>query len=150
MGTNFSKNGNESYNFLQVLYNQRLSKVGIVITYTIIWLIAIISFYFLFSPSDAMLYSIISFYIVIPLTTIVLSYKIGVNHYWGAYQWLGPLLFGLFHMLLEYFTYSMSNMYYHNKWNIPNLELLFYGSLLSVIGMCLGRMVRSIRVKRIG
>ena len=73
----------------------KLSRLLIIITYLVIWAFSLIFYWFFTSGSDAMGYSLIFLWILLPVTTFVLSLLIGKGDHWGRYKWISPLFFGL-------------------------------------------------------
>lgn len=88
----------------------KLSKLLLVLSYLIIWAFTLITFWFVISESDAMGYSLMVFYILLPVTTFTISLLIAKNNYWGKWKWLSSLIFGIMYMLTYYTTFSLANM----------------------------------------
>jgi hypothetical protein len=78
-----------------------------------------IVYWFFTSGSDAMGYSLMFLWIILPVTTLVVSLIIGKNDYWGRGKWASALLFGLMYMLAEYDTFKVSNNLAFDKLNAP-------------------------------
>lgn len=106
-------------------------------TYLAIWSISLASFW-LFYKGDALGHSIIFLYIILPITTLVLSFIIGKNNYWGKWKWVSPIAFGVMYMLADYTTFSLSNMIAFEKFNMPQFGMIPAGAIVSVLGMCMG------------
>ena len=88
----------------------KLSMMILAGVYLGIWAVSLISFWLFGSGSDALGYSIMYLWILLPVTTFILSLIIGKNDYWGQKKWLIALGFGLMYMLAEYGTFSAANM----------------------------------------
>lgn len=116
----------------------RFSKLILITTYLTIWAISLIVFWFFTSGSDAMGYSIMFLWILLPVITFTLSLLIGRNGYWGKWKWLSALVFGFMDMLAEYATFSAANMVSFNKVNLPNFSMFITGAIISIIGMGIG------------
>ena len=123
----------------------KLSKLVLILSYLIIWTFAIISFWFFNADEDAMSYSLMFLWVILPVTTIVLSLLIGKNDYWGKYKWFGSIAFGIMYMLAEYATFSMANNVTFNKVNAPEFGMIITGTILSLIGMAIGYGIHSIK-----
>ena len=95
----------------------RLSIIILIAVYLGIWAASLISFWFFNSGSDAMGYSILYLWILLPVTTFVISLIIGKNNYWGGRKWLLTIAFGFLYMLAEYGTFSAANMITFHKIN---------------------------------
>ena len=80
----------------------RLSMLILVSTYLGIWALSLISFWFFSSASDAMGYSIMFLWVLLPVTTFIISLLIGMNDYWGKWKWFSAIAFGIMYMLAEY------------------------------------------------
>lgn len=116
----------------------RLSEIILFATYLAIWAFALITFWFFTDGSDAMGYSLVFLWIVLPVSTFVVSFLIGKNNYCGKWKWLMPIAFGIMHMLAEYSTFSVANMISFDKINIPDFEMILGGAIISIIGLCIG------------
>ena len=119
----------------------KLSGLLLVLTYLVIWSISIIVFWFFTSGSDAMGYSLMFLWILLPITTFVVSLFIGRNTYWGKWKWLTPIAMGVMYMLAEYATFQFSNMMAFDKINTPSWGMILAGSVISAIGMSIGEVV---------
>lgn len=119
----------------------RLSKLILVLSYLLIWSIAIIVFWRFTDSSDAMGYSLMYIWIILPVSTFVVSLLIGKNDYWGRFKWFVAIAFGIMYMLAEYATFSMANNVSFNKINMPNFSMMFTGMIISVIGIAIGHLM---------
>lgn len=116
----------------------KLSKLILIMSYFIIWAIAMIAFWMFTDPSDAMGYGVMYLWIVLPVTTFLVSLFIGKNNYWGKRKWLCTIFFGIMYMLAEYATFSAANMAAFHKVNWPEFSMIITGGIISVIGMSIG------------
>lgn len=123
----------------------KLSRQLIVITYLVIWALSLIFFWFFMDGSDAMAYSLMFLWILLPVTTFILSLLIGKGDHWGRYKWFFSLAFGILYMLAEYGTFSAANMVAFNKINLPSLGMIPAGAIISLLGMGLGTGIRHLR-----
>ncbi|MDO4777926.1 MAG: helix-turn-helix transcriptional regulator [Tissierellia bacterium] len=119
----------------------RLSKLILVLSYLLIWSITIIVFWRFTDSSDAMGYSLMYIWIILPVSTFVVSLLIGKNDYWGRFKWFAAIAFGIMYMLAEYATFSMANNVSFNKINMPNFSMMFTGMIISVIGIGIGHLM---------
>ena len=120
----------------------KLSFSILMVAYLVIWAAAMIEFWFLMDGSDAMGFSLMFLWILIPGATFVISLLIGRNNYLGKYNWFCCLYFGAMYMLADYGTFKVANMITFNNINYPEFELLLFGALISVCGLLLGRFCR--------
>ena len=87
--------------------NASRNKIITILAYLLIWAFAMIVFWFFTSGSDAMGYSLMFLWIILPVTTFIVSVVIGKNNFWGKGKWAFTLFFGIMYMLAEYA---------HSKW----------------------------------
>ena len=131
------------YDFLEdstnvVKSNTNKSKVITILSYLLIWVLAMIVFWFFTSGSDAMGYSLMYLWIILPVTTFVESVLIGKNDIFGKGKWGFTLYFGVMYMLAEYGTFKMANNIAFNKLNAPDFGMIVAGVIISAIGILLG------------
>ena len=126
----------ESTNVVKSTGNR--NKIIIILSYLLIWALAMIVFWFFTSGSDAMGYSLMYLWIILPITTFVESVLIGKNDFWGKAKWGSTLFFGLMYMLAEYGTFKMANNIAFNKLNAPDFGMIVAGAIISLIGILLG------------
>ena len=115
-----------------------------------IWVLTVLSFWCLNFESDAMAYSLIFFYLVLPVSAFITAFFIGRDEAFGHARWLTPLFYGILFLLAEYLTFSLANMIAvrFEHWNSPSWELLLFGIGLSLAGVFLGFITRVLSQKR--
>ena len=125
------------------------SKLALIASYLVIWIAAIVVFWGLAITyaEGAMGYSLMFFWVVLPVTTLVVSFLIGRNDYWGRGKWAFSIGFGVMYMLAEYATFSMANNLAFGKVNMPEASMVPAGAAISLVGMALGYLVFIIRRK---
>lgn len=111
--------------------------------YLAVWIISHLVFWIFMDGSDAIVYSLIFLYALLPLTTLVVSFLIGKNNCFGKWKWATPVFFGIMLMLAEYLTFSLSNMIAISfaRINVPSVELFFAGLVISLIGLGIGNLI---------
>ncbi|MCR5666463.1 MAG: hypothetical protein K6G01_06500 [Eubacterium sp.] len=109
--------------------------------YLVIWALSLLIFWVFLSPSDALGFSLVFLWIVIPVLTFVISFFIGKGNLLGHYKWLSCIGFGAMYMLLEYLTFSLANNIAFDKINAPVFSLLLAGAVISLIGMEIGAFI---------
>ena len=77
----FVKHLEESTNVVKS--NTNKNKIITILSYLLIWAFAMIVFWFFTSGSDAMGYSLMFLWIILPVTTFIVSVVIGKNDFWG-------------------------------------------------------------------
>lgn len=120
-------------------------KKGLLI-YFAIWFVTVASFYLGLSQS-AMGYSLLAFYLVLPLAGIVcpvISVQNGCS-FKGAI--IGSIVIGLAYSGAQYFTFSLLNMMLHsfNKINPFSIDAAIGGALTALLGFGLGAIIKAIR-----
>ncbi len=118
--------------------NTNRNKMIAILSYLLIWALAMIVFWFFTSGSDAMGYGLMFLWIILPVTTFVVSVVIGKNNFWGKGKWAAAVFFGAMYMLAEYGTFKMANSIAFNKLNLPEFGMIAVGAIISAIGMLLG------------
>ena len=125
----------------------RFSKLALVLSYLIIWTFAILFFWVLSGSSDAMGYSLMFLWVILPVSTFIISFLISRNHYWGDRKWFLSLGFGVMYMLAEYATFSMANNVAFHKVNVPAFGMIIAGAVISLAGMAIGHLIYRRRSK---
>lgn len=125
------------------------SKLALIASYLVIWITAIVVFwaFAITYAESAMGYSLTFLWIILPATTLVVSFLIGRNDYWGRGKWVFSIGFGVMYMLAEYVTFSMANNLAFGKVNMPEASMVPTGAAISLVGMALGYLVFIIRRK---
>lgn len=130
----------ESTNAVQSRRN--LSLLLLILTYLAIWSLSLIVFWFFTSGSDAMGYGIMFLWVLLPVTTLILSLLIGKNDFGGRRKWLACIAFGVMYMLADYATFSAANMAAFGKFNLPAFSMIPTGAMISLIGLGIGAGIR--------
>lgn len=123
------------------------SKLILIATYLGIWAFALLTFWLFISGSDAMGYSIVFLWIVLPVATFVISLLIGKNNYRGNLNRITCAFFGITQMLAEYATFGLANMLANSfsKINTPRFEMFLFGAIISAVGLGIGTLISHIR-----
>ena len=131
----------------EVKSRQKFSKLVQVIAYLVIWAVAIIVFW-LGGRVDAMGYSLVVLWFVLPVSTFIISIFIGKDDGWANYKWLMLLFFGVMYMLAEFATFKLANAIAFHKTNLPEITNMLPGILCSAAGLLVGTVVRVIIISR--
>ncbi len=123
----------------------KLAKLILTVSYLTVWAIALIAFWFFTDASDAMGYGIMYLWVLLPVTTFVLSLLIGLNNYWGKLKWLSAIIFGVMHMLAEYATFNAANMKEFGTINLPDFWMVLFVGIVSAIGLGIGTAIKRIK-----
>ena len=129
---------NTYYDYLEestnvVRSNTNRNKIITMLSYLLIWAVAMIVFWFFTSGSDAMGYSLMFLWIILPITTFVVSIIIGKNDFWGKGKWAITLFFGVMYMLAEYGTFKMANNITFDKLNAPAWGMVVAGTIIRCV-----------------
>ena len=121
----------------------KFSKLLLVLSYLVVWSIAIIFFWIFiaYERGDAMGYSLMFLWGILPVLTFTISFLISRNDYWERCKWLGAIAFGIMYMLAEYATFRMANNISFHKINAPEISMMFIGAIISLIGMGIGHLI---------
>lgn len=125
----------------------KMSRLILLSVYFVIWVAALIMFWFFNSGSDAMGYSLVYLWLLLPLTTFGVSLAIGAGNYRGRLKWLCAPAFGVMYMLAEYGTFSMANMIAFDKINMPEFIMIPAGAAISAAGLGIGACTAYVRAK---
>ena len=127
----------------------RRSRIIIVSVYMVVWIVLIALFWIsqLASPDGAMAFSILAFYVALPVATLVTSFLIGKDRLWGPSKWLMLIFYGVMYMLAEYVTFSLANMILNEyaSFNLPEFGMIIAGAVMAAIGMAIGVLVSSVK-----
>lgn len=128
--------------------NDRKAKAVLVSSYLAIWAFAIIVFWFFTSGSDAMGYSFMFLWVLLPISTFIFSLLIGKNGYWGNQKWLCAIAFGVLYMLAEFATFSTANMTAFDQLNMPRFGMIVGGAVISFLGITIGALTRYVKARK--
>jgi len=126
----------------------RLRKILPILIFVSIWTFCILFFWIFSGATDAAVFSIFVFWGILPVTSLIISVIIGKDDFRSLTKAGVVALIGIMYMLCEYFTFSLANMVAFDKLNLPNLEALFGGILVSAIGMGIGCLAKYIKDKK--
>lgn len=127
---------------------QKLARLIPVAVYLVIWAMSVVVFW-LGGRNDAMGYSLTVFYLVLPLTTLVLSVFVGWDETWRELRWVMLLFFGAMYMLAGFATFLLANAVAFAKINLPEPEQMLPGILCSAVGLAVGAVARIIRQRKL-
>ena len=125
----------------------KLSMIILLATYLGIWAVSLITFWFFISGTDSMGYSIMFLWVLLPVTTFVISLLIGKNNYMGRWKWFFSIAFDIMYMLAEYATFSAANMISFDKINMPQFSLILIGAIISQTGLVVGTFINYVKSK---
>ncbi len=127
---------------------QRFSKVIQIIAYLVIWAASILAFWFGIDP-DGAVYALAVFYLILPVTTFVISLLIGKDNSWSKFKWLMIAFFGAMYMAADYATFRLANNIAFDKLNTPEFELIVVGAIISAVGMIIGALASTLKKEKL-
>ena len=109
----------------------KLSKLILISSYLVIWSFNMIVSWSFSVESITEAQAGAFQWLVLPLTTIVVSLLIGKNNYWGTRKWFASIG-------SVYASYGMREKSIFNQIDLQTLTVFFIGMSTSIIGMVLG------------
>lgn len=132
----------------EVKSRQKFSKLIQIMSYLVIWAGCLILFWFGTEPDDAMGYALMVFYLILPITTLVISIFIGKDTGWSNFKWLMLLFFGFMFMMAGYATFSLANTISFGNVHMPELTAMIPGIIVSALGMLIGTLIKAYKSKK--
>lgn len=122
-----------------VASKNKFSKLLLILSYLVVWALNIAASWRFSLGSITEAQAGAFQWLVLPVTTIILSILIGKNDYWGRRKWLAPIAFGVMFALSAYASYGIRKDDIFSRLDLQTFTFLFLGALASVIGIVLGR-----------
>ena len=146
--TNYMNYLEESTN--TVKSKQRFSKLIQIGIYLLLWTACLIWFWVgrRQDPTFAPAFAIMTFYIILPISTFVLSVLIGKDESWGRFRWLMVIFFGIMQSLEGFGTFQMANTLAFGNQHFPSVEDAIPAVIISVCGMCVGVLIKKHKEKK--
>lgn len=127
-------------NLKEITMNKR---TRIYLVYIIIFIISLLFFWVGLTPPDAFGYSLIFIILLNPSVIFISNLFIGLKLKRSKIDYVIPIGYGIFYMLLGYLTFSLANMLAFGNINLPRLEAFIVGTLLSYGGLYVGTWLKS-------
>lgn len=105
---------------------EKLSKLILILSYLVIWSFNMIVSWSFSVESITEAQAGAFQWLVLPLTTIVVSLLIGKNNYWGKRKWFASIGFGFMFLLSVYASYGMREKSIFNQIDLPNTHSFLY------------------------
>lgn len=146
--TNYMNYLEESTN--TVKSKQRFSKWIQIGIYVVLWTACLIWFWVGRSndPTFAPAFSIMTFYLILPITTFILSIIIGKDESWGKFRWFMVCFFGGMQSLMGYGTFKMANTLAFGNQHYPTIEDAIPAIVISALGMGIGLLIQKHKNKK--
>ena len=113
--------------------------------YGITWAAMVTWFWVMYNNLNPMDYSIITFYLVLPLTAIIWSAYMSANACSFKECALSTIVMGFGHELCYYLTFSLANMITMDKINRFSFLNALAAMVIPVVGLLLGLVIRLIK-----
>lgn len=129
---------------------QKFSKLIQIGIYLVLWTACLIWFW-LEKGEDggfAMAYSLATFYLILPVTTFVLSVQIGKDVSWGKLRWIMSIFFGVMFSLEGFCTFKMANTLAFGNQHVPSIADGIPGFVISVLGLFIGWQVKLFKERK--
>lgn len=128
----------------------RIITIGI---YLVAWVLLIVLFWLGEGGAltgNEMGYSFLTFYLILPVVTIVTAFFIGKDRMWGPSKWFMLIFYGIMYMLAEYATFSLSNMLHneYSNFNLPEFGMFFAGAAMAALGIVVGILAGNASAKK--
>ena len=121
--------------------------IMLIAAYLVVWVASLLTFWLIASGSDAMGFSLVFLWGLLPAATLVVSILMGKRDYGKKWKWIAPPIFGVLYMLNEYATFEAANMAAFGKINLPRWGMILAGALISLAGLGIGVGVKKFREK---
>ena len=112
----------------------------ILLIYLIVWIVIVAAFWLGFNM-EPMIFSIVAFYVALPLTAFLVSLYLGRQE--GHMKWLFIPFSGLMQFLAPFVTFSLANVLTFSKGVdqivIPDIYSAFFSIVPAAIGMILSK-----------
>ena len=116
----------------------RLSRLILVISYLVIWVLNIAASWFFSAGGIAQAQAGAFQWLVLPAATIILSFLIGKNNLWGKRKWLVSIGLGVMFTLSVYAGDGMRESSLFNQLDLQTLTFFLIGTAASLAGMAIG------------
>lgn len=116
--------------------------------YLVVWAVVVAVFWTVTKPEDAMGYALMAFYVVLPVTTLVLSVLIGRNAELGPKRFAAAAFFSVMYLLATYATFDAANGIETGTMPSPEWGALIPGAVVSAIGLAIGAIAHKIEAAR--
>lgn len=126
---------------------RRLTLRVLLAAYLVVWAGSVLA-YWLGRPVDAMGYSLVVFYLVLPVCTLVVSSFLGWDGGPAWRPWAALLFFGAMHLTARYATFSLAHMRVMDVRYLPDLEDALPGLVCGALGLAGGAFLRSWTARR--
>lgn len=126
----------------------KFSKLILILSYLVIWALNIIVSWRFSAGSITEAQAAGFQWLVLPVTTIVVSILIGKNDFGGKFKWFVSIGFGFMFMLSVYASYGIreNSVFYH--FDLQTISFFFAGVIASIMGMVLGNAIYSFEKNR--
>lgn len=122
-----------------------MAKRIVIGTYMSVWTLTLVVFWCFAGGADAMAFSLIFLWFLLPVTAFGVSVAAGVLGLWRGKEGFLPLVLGVLHTLAGYLTFMLRNTLAFGRINLPDLSSFIACFVISPLGLCIGTVIRKLR-----
>lgn len=126
---------------------QKHTRIIEIISYLVIWAVSILAFWCGIDP-EGTVYAIFVIWVILPVTTLVISACIGKDENWGKSKWLMPIFFALMSMLAPFLTFDALNMLHFGNFNTIDITSAIPGLVCSILGIGIGLIIKAVKERK--
>ena len=120
----------------------------LIATYLIIWVVTQVVLWVFVPMANAVEFSKLFLWGLLPITTFIISLMIGKNNYWQKRKWWFSFLFGTMFSLVPYTTFTILNGTAEHLFIWPNLSALPIIITISLAGIGVGIFLQKIQQQK--
>lgn len=113
--------------------------------YLAVWSMTMVVFWCFAGAADAMAFSLIFLWFLLPVTAFGVSIAVGVLGLWNGKEGFVPLILSVLHTLAGYLTFMLKNTLAFGRLNLPDLSSFVACFVISALGLWLGTAIRKLR-----
>lgn len=118
-----------------------LTRRALLLTYPVVWVFSVASFWLFGAASDALGFTLIHLYFLHPVAIVAVSFAAAFRAVSLRGLLIVPVLLSVGYLLCDFLTFRLANMIAFSHWTSPEWIMLPVGIALSMIGLALGGLV---------
>ena len=118
------------------------------LAYPLAWTLSLCQFWLFDNRSDALGFTIFLLYLLHPIVIFLVSAIVGIISENRSIWLVLPLVLSFGYMLCDFLTFRLANMIAFSKLTAPEFVMIPVGLFISVSGLLLGLMIKSILLKK--
>ena len=133
---------------------EKLGRILVATTYLGVWMIALIWKWVLLEPTDIMLYQLVVLWMWLPISTFLISGRIGKHNFGGRWKWIWVVFWGVWYWAVNYISVYGEKLVAGGIradliMRIPNTRLFWTGMMISALGMGIGVLARRLEIRKV-